>query len=109
MRARATRLAGSVRERAIAPSLAKSSPSIANSTARRRAAMPPILFSKITERGYKRLNNHAESSRNGRIHGIDVLGRRNEDQASCGSLPAGPNAADVQVTASLWEPRHDQE
>src|SRR5271166_6570570 len=77
IRARSTRLAGSVRERAIETSLAKSSSPIDNSIARRRAVM--IFESRLANQkkqptGPQRPN---ESLTKDRFHGIDELvGRR---------------------------------
>ncbi len=53
IRARSTRLADSVRERAIAPNAAKSSSPIANSIARRRPALTSNLASESKQERYK--------------------------------------------------------
>jgi hypothetical protein len=51
MRARSTRLAGSVRDRAIAISVVTSSPPMVNSTTSRGAAMMQGLVQRIVKRG----------------------------------------------------------
>src|SRR5438093_6397363 len=72
MRARSTRLAASVRERAIHPSLANSSASIANSIARRHAVMTFDLVSRIKGQPTKH-RNPGESHPNDPFLGIDAL------------------------------------
>src|SRR5271166_5636340 len=83
IRARSTRLAGSVRERAIETSLAKSSSPIDNSIARRRAVMIfefRLANQKKQPTGPQRPN---ESLTKDRFHGIDELVRQNP-------LPSSP-------------------
>jgi hypothetical protein len=74
MRARSTRLAGSVRERAIDISLAKSSSPSDNSIARRHAVMTFDLILRIRSQPTKH-RNPGESHTNDPFHGIDGLDR----------------------------------
>src|SRR6516165_6117491 len=72
IRARSTRLAGSVRERAIAPNAAKSFSPIANSIACRHAVMSSTLSANQSRKPRTHVGN-CESSAYDRFHGIDVL------------------------------------
>src|SRR5574337_65917 len=72
MCARSTRLAGSVGERAIETSLAKSSSPIDNSIARRRAVMIFDPVPRIRSGGTSK-HEQGESYANDRFHGIDRL------------------------------------
>src|SRR6516164_6726802 len=72
IRARSTRLAGSVRERAIAPNAAKSFSPIANSIACRHAVMSSTLSANQSRKPRTHVGN-CESSTYDRFHGIDVL------------------------------------
>src|SRR5262249_42021332 len=74
IRARSTRLAGSVRERAIAPNAAKSSSPIANSIACRHAVMSSTLSANQSRKPRTHVGK-CESSTYDRFHGIDVLAR----------------------------------
>src|SRR6516165_11069889 len=73
LRARSTRLAGSVRERAIAPNAAKSFSPIANSIACRHAVMSSTLSANQSRKPRTHVGN-CESPTYDRFHGIDVLG-----------------------------------
>src|SRR6516162_4997003 len=73
IRARSTRLAGSVRERAIAPNAAKSFSPIANSIACRHAVMSSTLSANQSRKPRTHVGN-CESPTYDRFHGIDVLG-----------------------------------
>src|SRR6516164_1636073 len=77
IRARSTRLAGSVRERAIAPNSAKSFSPIANSIACRHAVMSSTLSANQSRKPRTHVGK-CESSTYDAFHGIDVLasGRR---------------------------------
>src|SRR5215467_13531941 len=72
IRARPTRLAGSVRERAIAPNAAKSFSPIANSIACRHAVMSSALSANQSRKPRTHVGK-CESSTYDRFHGIDVL------------------------------------
>src|SRR5215471_3991055 len=72
IRARSTRLAGSVRERAIAPNSAKSFSPIANSIACRHAVMSSTLSANQSRKPRTHVGK-CESSTYDRFHGIDVL------------------------------------
>src|SRR6516164_6875228 len=72
IRARSTRLAGSVRERAIAPNFAKSFAPIANSIACRHAVMSSTSL-RIKSRKSRTHVGKCESSPYDGFHGIDVL------------------------------------
>src|SRR6516162_3289000 len=72
IRARSTRLAGSVRERAIAPNSAKSFSPIANSIACRHAVMSSTLSANQSRKPRTHVGN-CESPTYDRFHGIDVL------------------------------------
>src|SRR5215469_12562459 len=72
IRARSTRLAGSVRERAIAPNFAKSFSPIANSIACRHAVMRSTSL-RIKSRKARTHVAKCESSTYDGFHGIDVL------------------------------------
>src|SRR6516164_7567403 len=74
IRARSTRLAGSVRERAIAPNSTKSFSPIANSIACRHAVMSSTLSANQSRKPRTHVGN-CESPTYDRFHGIDVLGR----------------------------------
>src|SRR5262249_58323341 len=74
IRARSTRLAGSVRERAIAPNFAKSFSPIANSIACRHAVMSSTSL-RIKSRKPRTHVGKCESSPYDGFQGIDVLGR----------------------------------
>src|SRR6516162_7616928 len=74
IRARSTRLAGSVRERAIAPNAAKSFSPIANSIACRHAVMSSTLSANQSRKPRTHVGN-CESPTYDRFHGIDVLVR----------------------------------
>src|SRR5215475_1155662 len=73
IRASSTRLAGSVRERAIAPNAAKSFSPIANSIACRHAVMSSALSANQSRKPRTHVGK-CESSTYDRFHGIDVLG-----------------------------------
>src|SRR5467141_2998876 len=73
MRARSTRLAGSVRERAIARNAAKSSSPMANSIARRQPAITFILSCRIKREATSKVRKN-ESHAYDWFHGIDELG-----------------------------------
>src|SRR5271166_6341801 len=95
IRARSTRLAGSVRERAIETSLAKSSSPIDNSIARRRAVMIfefRLANQKKQPTGPQRPN---ESLTKDRFHGIDELVDRFFGTAHIRGIPA--RQADVYI------------
>src|SRR5215470_3611062 len=77
IRARSTRLAGSVRERAIAPNAAKSFSPIANSIACRHAVMSSTLSANQSRKPRTHVGK-CESSTYDRFHGIDVLGAPRE-------------------------------
>src|SRR6516165_7448614 len=72
IRARSTRLAGSVRERAIAPNAAKSFSPMANSIACRHAVMSATLSANQSRKARTHVGK-CESSTYDRFHGIDVL------------------------------------
>src|SRR6516164_1518297 len=72
IRARSTRLAGSVRERAIAPNAAKSFSPMANSIACRHAVMSSTLSANQSRKPRTHVGN-CESPTYDRFHGIDVL------------------------------------
>jgi hypothetical protein len=72
IRARSTRLAGSVRERAIAPNFAKSFSPIANSIACRHAVMSSTSL-RIKSRKARTHVGKCESSPYDGFHGIDVV------------------------------------
>src|SRR5215470_8519923 len=84
IRARSTRLAGSVRERAIAPNSAKSFSPIANSIACRHAVMSSTLSANQSRKSRTHVGK-CESSTYDRFHGIDVL-----DSASAAAYLAAP-------------------
>src|SRR5215813_346345 len=71
IRARATRLAGSVRERAIAPNVAKSSSPIANSIAWRHAVMSATLSANQSRKPRTHVGKCESYSYDG-FHGIDA-------------------------------------
>src|SRR6516164_7690026 len=71
IRARSTRLAGSVRERAIAPNSAKSFSPIANSIACRHAVMSSTLSANQSRKPRTHVGN-CESPTYDRFHAIDV-------------------------------------
>src|SRR6516165_9627166 len=75
IRARSTRLAGSVRERAIAPNAAKSFSPIANSIACRHAAMSSTLSANQSRKPRTHVGKCESSPYDGYdgFHGIDVL------------------------------------
>src|SRR5215471_13083858 len=73
IRARSTRLAGSVRERAIAPNAAKSVSPIANSIACRHAVMSSTLSANQSRKPRTHVGKCESSTYDG-FHGIDVLG-----------------------------------
>src|SRR5262249_38055790 len=73
IRARSTRLAGSVRERAIAPNSAKSFSPIANSIACRHAVMSSTLSANQSRKPRTHVGKCESSTYDG-FHGIDVLG-----------------------------------
>src|SRR5215831_3778323 len=70
--ARSTRLAGSVRERAIAPNSAKSFSPIANSIACRHAVMSSTLSANQSRKPRTHVGKCESSTYDG-FHGIDVL------------------------------------
>src|SRR6516164_922127 len=72
IRARSTRLAGSVRERAIAPNAAKSFSPIANSIACRHAVMSSTLSANQSRKPRTHVRKCESSTYDG-FHGIDVL------------------------------------
>src|SRR5262249_24646174 len=72
IRARSTRLAGSVRERAIAPNSAKSFSPIANSIACRHAVMSSTLSANQSRKPRTHVGKCESSTYDG-FHGIDVL------------------------------------
>src|SRR6516225_10160250 len=72
IRARSTRLAGSVRERAIAPNAAKSFSPIANSIACRHAVMSSTLSANQSRKPRTHVGKCESSTYDG-FHGIDVL------------------------------------
>src|SRR5215467_12005212 len=72
IRARSTRLAGSVRERAIAPNSAKSVSPIANSIACRHAVMSSTLSANQSRKPRTHVGKWESSTYDG-FHGIDVL------------------------------------
>src|SRR5215471_929761 len=72
IRARSTRLAGSVRERAIAPNSAKSVSPIANSIACRHAVMSSTLSANQSRKPRTHVGKCESSTYDG-FHGIDVL------------------------------------
>src|SRR6516165_6204246 len=72
IRARSTRLAGSIRERAIAPNAAKSFSPMANSIACRHAVMSATLSANQSRKARTHVGK-CESSTYDRFHGIDVL------------------------------------
>src|SRR5215467_13858058 len=72
IRARSTRLAGSVRERAIAPNFAKSFSPIANSIACRHAVMSSTLSANQSRKPRTHVGKCESSTYDG-FHGIDVL------------------------------------
>src|SRR5215469_11019263 len=72
IRARSTRLAGSVRERAIAPNCAKSFSPIANSIACRHAVMSSTLSANQSRKPRTHVGKCESSTYDG-FHGIDVL------------------------------------
>src|SRR5215475_8350495 len=72
LRARSTRLAGSVRERAIAPNSAKSFSPIANSIACRHAVMSSTLSANQSRKPRTHVGKCESSTYDG-FHGIDVL------------------------------------
>src|ERR1700745_1791160 len=74
IRARSTRLAGSVRERAGAPNAAKSFSPIANSLACRHAVMSATLSANQSRKPRTHIGK-CESSPYDGFHGIDVLDR----------------------------------
>src|SRR5215831_12789361 len=76
IRARSTRLAGSVRERAIAPNSAKSVSPIANSIACRHAVMSSTLSANQSRKPRTHVGKCESSTYDGydEFHGIDVLG-----------------------------------
>src|SRR3974377_2401173 len=74
MRARSTRLAGSVRERAIETSLAKSSSPIANSITPRHAVITFDSLPRIKSQG-TRHHSADESRTNERFNGIGELAK----------------------------------
>src|SRR6516164_1105228 len=74
IRARTTRLAGSIRERAIAPNAAKCFSPMANSIACRHAVMSATLSANQSRKARTHVGK-CESSTYDRFHGIDVLGR----------------------------------
>src|SRR5215470_9785356 len=78
IRARSTRLAGSVRERVIAPNSAKSFSPIANSIACRHAVMSSTLSANQSRKPRTHVGKCESSTYDG-FHGIDVLGRNKED------------------------------
>src|SRR5206468_3695966 len=71
--ARSTRPAGSVRERATAPNVAKSSSPIANSIACRHPAMTSVLVPESSSEATSHVSKN-ESSAYDRFHRIDELG-----------------------------------
>src|SRR5215468_8979037 len=75
IRARSTRLAGSVRERAIAPNAAKSFSPIANSIACRHAVMSSTLSANQSRNPRTHVGKCESSPYDGYdgFHGIDVL------------------------------------
>src|SRR5215813_12651848 len=75
IRARSTRLAGSVRERAIAPNSAKSFSPIANSIACRHAVMSSTLSANQSRKPRTHVGKCESSTYDG-FHGIDVLVHR---------------------------------
>src|SRR6516164_8953468 len=81
IRARSTRLAGSVRERAIAPNAAKSFSPIANSIACRHAVMSSTLSANQSRKPRTHVGN-CESPTYDRFHGIDVLVDGKQDRAA---------------------------
>src|SRR6516162_10299095 len=74
IRARSTRLAGSVRERAIAPNSTKSFSPIANSIACRHAVMSSTLSANQSRKPRTHVGKCESSTYDG-FHGIDVLER----------------------------------
>src|SRR5215470_6107462 len=72
IRARSTRLAGSVRERVIAPNSAKSFSPIANSIACRHAVMSSTLSANQSRKPRTHVGKCESSTYHG-FHGIDVL------------------------------------
>src|SRR6516162_5451164 len=72
IRARSTRLAGSVRERAIAPNSTKSFSPIANSIACRHAVMSSTLSANQSRKPRTHVGKCESSTYDG-FHGIDVL------------------------------------
>src|SRR5215470_8599774 len=84
IRARSTRLAGSVRERAIAPNAAKSFSPIANSIACRHAVMSSTLPANQSRKPRTHVGKCESSPYDGydRFHGIDVLGQRDFREAA---------------------------
>src|SRR5215471_15020618 len=75
IRARSTRLAGSVRERAIAPNAAKSFSPIANSIACRHAVMSATLSANQSRKARTHVGKWESSPYDG-FHGIDVLAQK---------------------------------
>src|SRR6516165_335630 len=97
IRARSTRLAGSVRERAIAPNAAKSFSPIANSIACRHAVMSSTLSANQSRKPRTHVGKCESSTYDG-FHGIDVLvgetvvGRQfNLEDRTTGGAERGPN------------------
>src|SRR5215468_8846948 len=72
IRARSTRLAGSVRERAIAPNAAKSFSPMANSIACRHAVMSATLSANQSRKARTHVGK-CESSPYDGFHGIDAM------------------------------------
>src|SRR6516165_5823446 len=73
IRARSTRLAGSVRERAIAPNAAKSFSPMANSIACRHAVMSATLSANQSRKARTHVGKWESSPYDG-FYGIDILG-----------------------------------
>src|SRR6516162_6791342 len=74
IRARSTRLAGSVRERAIALNAAKSFSPMANSIACRHAVMSATLSANQSRKARTHVGKWESSPYDG-FYGIDILGR----------------------------------
>src|SRR5215468_7437495 len=91
IRARSTRLAGAVRERAIAPNCPKSFSPIANSIACRHAVMSSTLSANQSRKPRTHVGKCESSTYDG-FHGIDVLGNR---------LQASDDDRESMVTAAM--------
>src|SRR5215468_4666118 len=117
IRARSTRLAGSVRERAIAPNSAKSVSPIANSIACRHALMSSTLSANQSRKPRTHVGKCESSTYDG-FHGIDVLvhpsgieglifgswATLSGERLSCVGPAEGPGHGGVEISDELLDP-----